>query len=87
MWSIWHTVLQLPQVCTQGGLCDQLESKTELEDTAQDRKAGIVRRKHLEEISDDEDTHRDPGKGTECLMCKVFCLFYTLDGVSDFFSC
>ena len=55
------------QVCTQGGLCDQLQSKTELEDTqAQDRKAGIMRRKHLEEISDDEDT----GKGTGC--CEFF---------------
>lgn len=64
---------QLSQVCTQGGLCDQLQSKTELEDTqAQDRKAGIVRRKHLEEISDDEDTHWDPGKGTGCLICEGY---------------
>ena len=88
MRSIWHTVPQLSQVCTQGGLCDQLQSKTELEDTqAQDRKAGIVRRKHLEEISDDEDMHWDPGKGTGCLICEGILLVLHIGRCLSFCSC
>eukprot|EP00434_Breviolum_minutum_P023877 symbB.v1.2.021069.t1/scaffold1801.1/size100802/2 len=50
---------QASQVCTQGGLCDLLQSTTALDAApassgAASSGAGITRRKHLEEISDEE---------------------------------
>ncbi|CAK9110476.1 unnamed protein product [Durusdinium trenchii] len=46
---------QASQVCSQGGICDLLQSKAEIEDTQEAPPTRLTRRKHLQEDADGSD--------------------------------